>query len=103
MQANQILIAEDDTFSQMAVKMIVISLKREPVIAPDGEAALKAYRDKQGGFSFVLMDLHMPKLNGFEAAKKIRETEKALGLHPIKMFGLSGGMDYLLLSQSNLF
>ncbi len=96
MQSNQILIAEDDAFSQMAVKMIVTSLKRDPVIAPDGEAALKAYKDKQGGFSFVLMDLHMPKLNGFEAAKKIREAEKALGLHPIKMFALSGGIYYLV-------
>ena len=96
MQSSQILIAEDDAFSQMAVKMIVTALKREPVIAPDGEAALKVYKDRQGGFSFILMDLHMPKLDGFEAeaAKKIREAEKLFGLNPIKMFGLSAGIYY---------
>jgi len=93
MQSSQILIAEDDAFSQMAVKMIVTSLKREPIIAPDGEAALKVYKDRQGGFSFILMDLHMPKLDGFEAAKRIREAEKLFGLNPIKMFGLSADHD----------
>ena len=89
--STQILVAEDDNFTQMAVKMIIKSLQKDVIIAPDGEVAVKTYKEKSGNFGLVLMDLHMPKVDGFEAAKKIRETEKLLGLPPIKMFGLSAG------------
>lgn len=88
---NQILVAEDDTFSQMAVKMLLTSLKKDPVIAADGDIAIKTFQEKSGKFALVLMDLHMPKVNGFEATKRIREVEKVLGLGPIKIFGLSAG------------
>lgn len=91
MQSAQILVAEDDSFSQMAVKMLISSLKKDAIIAADGDIAIKTFKEKQGNFSLVLLDLHMPKVDGFEAARKIREVERAMGLYPIKMFGLSAG------------
>jgi len=92
-QSKHILVAEDDSFSQMAVKMILTSLKLQFTIVPDGEAAVKAFQNNKGTYSLILMDLHMPKLDGFGAAKKIRETEKALGLNPIKIVALSADSD----------
>lgn len=91
MQSGQILVAEDDSFSQMAVKMLIGSLKKDAIIAGDGEIAIRTFKEKQGKFLLVLLDLHMPKVDGFEAAKKIREAERSMGLYPIKMFGLSAG------------
>lgn len=92
MQSKQILVAEDDSFSQMAVKMILNSLKLQHTIVGDGDAVVKAFKNQKGQqFSLILMDLHMPKLDGFQAAKLIREAEKASGLHPIKIVALSAG------------
>jgi len=101
--SSQILVAEDDNFTQMAVKMLIGSLKKEAVIAPDGEVAVKTFKEKYGNFGLVLMDLHMPKVDGFEAAKKIRETEKSLGLPPIKMFGISAGKIFQYSKSLNLY
>ena len=91
MNSGQILVAEDDNFSQMVVKMLISSLKKDAVIAADGDIAIRTFKEKQGNFSLVLLDLHMPKVDGFEAAQKIREAERAMGLYRIKMFGLSAG------------
>jgi len=88
---KHILVAEDDNFSQMAVKMILGSLKLQFTIVPDGEQAVTAYKNNKGLYSLVLMDLHMPKLDGYGAAKGIREIEKAYGLPPIRIMALSAG------------
>lgn len=95
MQSKQILIAEDDSFSQMAVKMILTSLKLQFSIVGDGDAVVKTYITNKGAYSLVLMDLQMPKLDGFKAAGKIREAEKTLGLHPVKIIALSAGKEAL--------
>jgi len=91
---KHILVAEDDAFSQMAVKMILGSLKLQFTIVPDGEQAVNAYKNSKGAFSLVLLDLHMPKLDGYGAAIKIREIERAYGLPPIKIMALSAGIFY---------
>ena len=97
MQSQKVLVAEDDNFGQMAVKMILTALKLQFTIVPDGEAAVKAFKESQGGFALILMDLQMPKLDGYEATVKIREAEKALGLNPIKIMALSAGTRYTVI------
>lgn len=91
--SHQILVAEDDSFSQMAVQMILGSLKLKFTIAGDGEAVVNTFKTNKGAFTLILMDLHMPKLDGYQASMKIREAEKAMGLHPIKIFALSAGKE----------
>ena len=49
------------------------------VIAETGEEALEALA--QRSFDVVLMDVHMPGIDGIEATKAIREKEKSTGLH----------------------
>ena len=50
--------------------------------AEDGESALKKLR--AGGFDFVLSEVKMPNLNGFELLKQIRE-DKSLAALPVLM------------------
>lgn len=88
---HHVLVAEDDSFSQMAVQMILGSLKLKFTICADGEAVVNAYKTNKGAISLVLMDLHMPKLDGYQASVKIREAEKAMGIHPCKIIALSAG------------
>jgi FOG: CheY-like receiver len=92
MQSNKIvLVAEDDGFSQMAVKMILGSLKVNFSLVDNGEAVYDAYVSKKNQVSLILMDLHMPKLDGFEAAKKIRSFERSNGIGPVRIVALSAG------------
>jgi CheY-like chemotaxis protein len=46
-------------------------------VVGDGEAALQAVRQRR--YDLVFMDCHMPLMDGYEAARRIREDEPLLG------------------------
>jgi len=75
----RILLVEDNLVNQ---KMTVTMLqKRGHVVsvANDGEECLAALTG--GGFDLILMDVHMPKMGGFEATQAIRTKEQTSGGH----------------------
>jgi signal transduction histidine kinase/ActR/RegA family two-component response regulator len=72
-----VLLAEDDPVNQMVVQEMLRRLGCEVDVAADGEAACKALTN--GGYDLVFMDLHMPVMDGYEAARRIRENERARG------------------------
>ena len=45
----------------------------ESIIANDGKEAVELYQEHRESIDLILMDLHMPVLNGYEAAEKIRQ------------------------------
>ena len=69
----RILVAEDDRTNQVVIRKQLENLGCDPVIASDGAVALDLL-DKQA-FDMVLMDCQMPVLDGFGAARAIRERE----------------------------
>ncbi len=69
----RILAADDNTTNQQILRTVLQGLDVELEIAWDGREAVRAFQD--GDFDLVLMDLHMPGLNGAEAARAIRQHE----------------------------
>ncbi len=71
-----ILLAEDNVANQELIRMI-FSLNgiSDFVVVNNGIEAVEAVSRKT--FDIVLMDIHMPGLNGFETTLKIREMEAA--------------------------
>lgn len=68
----KILLAEDDRF---LCKAACAALRRkgwEVVVASDGEAALEVLR--AGAVDLVLLDLILPRLNGFEVLARLRQN-----------------------------
>ncbi len=77
----RILIAEDNPVNQEVAQEMLEGLGCEVVVAQDGHAALQEVRETR--IDLVLMDCHMPAMDGFEAARCIREREDGAGRLPI--------------------
>jgi len=72
----RILLAEDNAINmKVAVGVLARVGHTDVTLAGDGAAALEAVEAAGGpdAFDVVLMDLHMPRLGGLEAVKRLRE------------------------------
>jgi CheY-like chemotaxis protein len=67
----RILLAEDNAVNQKVGLLMLSRLGYSPHLAIDGERALNAVEDAQ--YDLILMDIQMPKMNGIDAARLIRE------------------------------
>ncbi len=66
-----ILIVEDNKINQMVTKKLLDKSDHTCKIAENGLEAIELIEKHK--FDLILMDIHMPVLNGFDASKKIRE------------------------------
>jgi signal transduction histidine kinase/CheY-like chemotaxis protein len=76
--ALHVLIAEDNKVNQVVVSRMLERAGHTVAIAADGLQAVEMC--SRGAFDLVLMDVHMPVLDGFEATARIRENERAKGI-----------------------
>ena len=65
-----ILLAEDDRINQITARRFLEKWGHAVTLADNGRQALEAL--KAGGFDVVLMDMHMPVLDGLSAVRAIR-------------------------------
>ncbi|PVB62110.1 PAS domain-containing hybrid sensor histidine kinase/response regulator [Labrenzia sp. 011] len=77
----RLLVAEDNDINRLLSEAMLRKLGHVPVMVADGERAVE--EAVSGAFDAVLMDLHMPGLDGFQAIRKIREEEQASGRAPV--------------------
>nr|WP_283776380.1 ATP-binding protein [Stappia sp. WLB 29] len=73
----RVLVADDNDINRMLSEALLRKLGHEPVVAADGAAALAAAAD--GSCDMLLMDLHMPVVDGIAAIRRFREMEAAGG------------------------
>ena len=66
----RILVAEDMLINQMVVEGILTHAGHHVALVSDGAAAVAAVA--KGGFDLVLMDMHMPVMDGLDATRAIR-------------------------------
>ncbi|MCR5684272.1 MAG: response regulator transcription factor [Lachnospiraceae bacterium] len=71
---NYILIADDNSDITDILANYVVKEGYEPIIAADGEAALVKFEEFEP--VCVLLDVMMPKVDGYEVCRKIREKSE---------------------------
>ena len=98
----QILVVEDEVLLAKSLKEILEESEHGVSLAYDGEEGLELARNAH--FDLLILDLMLPKLNGFQIARTLRKEKNGL---PILMLtaksdildrveGLDSGADYYL-------
>jgi len=77
-----ILVAEDNEINALLARALLTRLGHRPTLVATGAQAIDAWRTaREAGapYDLVLMDVHMPEMDGIAAAQRIRAAELAAG------------------------
>lgn len=84
-KGKRLLLVEDNEINSEIAQALLTEKGFIVETVADGDLAVEAVKNSEHGyFDFVLMDIQMPRMNGYEAAKAIRELDdKVLAGIPI--------------------
>ena len=90
-QGLSVLIAEDNDINAMLARATLLKAGHRVKVVGNGKAAVDAVTEAGLKFRFdvVLMDLHMPVMDGLDAIAAIRRHEESLAMPPIPIMVLS--------------
>ena len=95
-----ILIVDDEARMRKLIKDFLTAKGYNTLEAEDGEKALEVFEENQNKISLILLDVMMPKLDGWSVLRQIRQTSKvpiimltARGEEQDELFGFELGVD----------
>ena len=87
----RILCVDDEVMNLKLLEAILLPSGYEVVTAGDGQEALRKIRERK--VDCVLLDVMMPKMNGFDACRKIKEDEETRHLPVVLITALTSRED----------
>ncbi len=85
---EQVLAADDSMDNQLLLKFLSAYAGITIDVASNGKEAIELFLKKK--YSLVLLDIHMPEINGFEALEEMKNIEKEKDLSPTPIIALTG-------------
>jgi CheY-like chemotaxis protein len=85
--APRLLVAEDNLGNQLLVRALARAHGYDVTVAGNGRHAVEAHAIRP--YDLILMDCHMPGMDGFQATRKIRERERELALPRVPIIALT--------------
>ncbi|MCU1347063.1 MAG: histidine kinase [Acidobacteria bacterium] len=70
---RRILVIDDDLAIRVLLQAVLRRMKFDVELAEDGAAGLERLQN-DNGFDLILLDLMMPRLNGYEFIERVTET-----------------------------
>ena len=100
MEKESILIVDDEERMRKLIKDFLKQKNYNTLEAGDGEEALKVFEENKEKIILILLDVMMPKLDGWSVLRQIRQTSKvpiimltARGEEQDELFGFELGVD----------
>ena len=76
MEETTILVVDDESRIRKLLKDFLIKESYSILEAADGEEALKVYEENSNKIKLILLDVMMPKLDGWSVLRQIRQSSK---------------------------
>ena len=100
MQDITIMVVDDESRMRKLIKDFLIKEDYKVIEAGDGEEALNIFNEKKEKIDLILLDVMMPKLDGWSVLRQIRQESKvpvimltARGEEQDELFGFDLGVD----------
>ncbi len=100
MQDITVLIVDDESRMRKLIRDFLVKEDYKVIEAEDGEKALSIFEEKREKIDLILLDVMMPKLDGWSVLRQIRQTSKvpvimltARGEEQDELFGFDLGVD----------
>lgn len=97
---NCILVVDDEARMRKLIKDFLIAKGYSILEAEDGEKAIEVFEENETKIDLILLDVMMPKLDGWSVLRQIRQTSKvpiimltARGEEQDELFGFELGVD----------
>jgi DNA-binding response OmpR family regulator len=96
-----VLVVDDESRMRKLIRDFLIQKNFNILEAEDGERALKVYEENKEKISLILLDVMMPKLDGWSVLRNIRQENKKLPIIMLtaraeeqdELFGFELGVD----------
>ena len=100
MSDTTVLIVDDESRMRKLIKDFLMQKGYSILEAGDGEEALQVFEENKNKINLILLDVMMPKLDGWSVLRQIRQTSKvpiimltARGEEQDELFGFELGVD----------
>ncbi len=95
-----VLVVDDEARMRKLIKDFLVQKEFNVIEAEDGEKAIKIFEENEKDIGLILLDVMMPKLDGWSVLRQIRQTSKvpiimltARGEEQDELFGFELGVD----------
>ena len=80
MERLKILVVDDESRMRKLVRDFLVREDYEVLEAGDGEEALDIFYKRKRNIALIILDVMMPKINGWDVCREVRETSKVRSL-----------------------